>query len=123
MYQPSRMQVVQCFGHLIEDKLPMSFGQDILPDECEEVDVHMFEDEVDISIILSSDDFFQFDDVGVGEFHQEHDFSVGALRVGRVIEGIEIFLEGFDPTGFLVGYLPDVSVGAAADLLVDIETG
>lgn len=92
MNQSSRMQVVQCFGHLVEDKLPVSFRQDILPYEGEEVDVHMFEDQVDISVILSSDDFFQFDDVGMGEFHQEHDFSVGALRVGGVIEGIEIFL-------------------------------
>ena len=117
------MQVVQCFGHLIEDKLPMSFRQDILAYECEEVDVHMFEDKVDISIILSADDFFQLDDIGVAELHQEHDFSVGALCVGGVIEGIKIFLEGFDAPGFLVGYLPDVSVGAAADFLVDVETG
>lgn len=123
MYEASRVQVVQCLGHLIEDELAVSFRQDVLANEREEVDVHVLEDQVDIAIILGADDFFQLDDVGVGQLHQEHDFAVGALRVGGVIEGIEIFLEGFDPTRFLVGDLPDVPVGSAADFLVDVETG
>lgn len=70
----------------------MSFSQDILSYESKEIDVHMFEDKIDIPVILSTDHFLQFDDIGVREFHQEHDFSVGALCIGRVIEGIEIFL-------------------------------
>jgi hypothetical protein len=121
--ESSRVQVVQRLGHLVEDVLPVPFRQDILADQREEVDVHMLEHQVDIPVVFSPDHLFQFYDVGVREFHQEHDFAVGALCVGGVIEGVEVFLKGFDASCFLVRHLPDVTVGAAADLLVDVEPG
>jgi hypothetical protein len=59
----------------------------------------------------------------VVEFHEEHDLSVGALCVGGVIEGVEVFLEGFYLAGSFVGYFPDVAVGSASYLFCDLEAG
>lgn len=115
------MQKIQCLGHLIEDVLAMPLSKDVLPDKCEKVDVHMFEHQVNIPVILSADDLLELDDVGVRKFHEKHDLSVGSLRIGGIIESIEVLLECFDLSGLLVGHLPNVAIGTTADLLVHFE--
>jgi hypothetical protein len=81
-----------------------------------EVGLHELEDQVEVLVIFCADDVVQFDDVGVVEFVQEDNFAVGPLRVGGVLEGIEDLLEREHLAGFFVGDLPDVAVGAAAQL-------
>lgn len=115
------MQKIECLGHLIEYVLAMPLGQYVFPDEREEVDVHMFEHQVNIPVILCPDDLFQLDDVGMREFHEKHDLSVGTLRIGGIIEGIEVLLKCLDLSGLLVCHLPHVPVGPTADLLVHLE--
>jgi hypothetical protein len=63
------------------------------------------------------------DDVGVAEQGEEHDLSVGALCVGGVAEGVEVFFEGVDVVGTFVVHFPDVAVGSTADLFEDVEFG
>ena len=41
----------------------MPFSQNILANEGVQINIHMLEDYVDIAIVLSTDYFFQFDDV------------------------------------------------------------
>lgn len=106
---------------MVEYKFSMSFSEDILAYEGEEVDVHVFKDEVDIPVVFSADYFFQLDDVGVWKLHEEHDLSIGPLRIGWVIERIEIFFKCLYFPCFFIGYFPDMSVGSAADLLVDVK--
>jgi hypothetical protein len=100
------VEVKEGFCHLIEDVFSVSFGEDVFADECEEVDVHVFEDEIDISVILGADHLLQFDYIGMGQFHQEHYLAIGPLCVGGVIECVKIFLECFDLSGFFIGHLP-----------------
>lgn len=88
------MQVVQRFGHLVEYVFAVPFGQYVFSDQSVEVDIHMFEDEVDVSVIFCFDDFFQFNDVGVAELHQEHYLSVGPLGICGVIECVEVLFQG-----------------------------
>lgn len=115
------MQVVQRFGHLIEDEFAVPLCKYIFTNEGVQVDIHMFEYQVNISIILRPDNLFELDDVGVGQFHEEHDFSVSSLGICRVIKSIKIFLEGFHLLGPLVCHLPDMPVGTTADFLMDFE--
>lgn len=121
MNESSGVQIVNCLGHLIEDVLAVSLSQDVLPDQREKVDVHVLKHEVNVPVVLCSDDFFEFDDVGVGELHQEHDFSIGALCVSGVIEGVEVLLESLYSPCSLVCDFPHVPVCSTADLLVDLE--
>lgn len=123
MDEAGGVEVKEGFCHLIEDVFSVSFGEDVFADECEEIDVHVFEDEIDISVILGADHLLQFDYIGMGQFHQEHYLAIGPLCVGGVIECVKIFLECFDLSGFFIGHLPDVAVGAASDFLVDVEAG
>jgi hypothetical protein len=90
--EAGRVEVKQGFCHLIEDVFSVSFSEDVFADECEEIDVHMFEDEIDISVILGANHLLQLDYIGMRQFHQEHYFAIGPLCVGRVIEGVKIFL-------------------------------
>ena len=115
------MQKKECLGHLIEDVLAMPLGKYIFPDEREEVDVHMFKHQVNIPVILCPDDLLQLDDVGMRELHEKHNLPVGTLRIGGIIESIEVLLQSFDLSGLLVRHLPNVPVGTTADLLVHLE--
>ena len=117
------VEVEEGLGHLVEDVLAVPLGEYVLADEGVEVDVHVLEDEVDVPVVFGPDDLLQFDDVGVAQLHQKHDFPVGPLGVGRVIKRIEVLLEGFHLFALLVGHFPDVAVSPAADLLDDVESG
>jgi hypothetical protein len=55
----------------------------------------VFEDEIDIDIIISFDDPLQFDDVGMRELSEEHDLTIHALSISGVREGIKIFFQCF----------------------------
>ena len=50
---------------MVEDVLTMPFSENILANESVQIYVHVFENQVNIAIILGTDDFFKFDDVWV----------------------------------------------------------
>jgi hypothetical protein len=62
-----------------------------LPDGVVEVCLQELENEIEILIIFCADDVQQFDDIVVVELMQVAYLSVGALRVDRVLEGVEYF--------------------------------
>lgn len=69
------------FGGLIDDVSFMLLTQHILPDECIEVDVHVFKKNVDVFLVHGSDNLFGLDYVGVVEFFEVHDLSKGSLSI------------------------------------------
>lgn len=83
----------------------------------------MLEDQVNVFIVLGPNDFFKLDDVGMTQLHEKHDFSVSTLGICRIVKSIEILLKSFSVFCFFVDYLPDVSIGSAADLALYLETG
>lgn len=86
------MKIVKCFGHLIEDVFTMTFCKYVFPNKSVKVNIHVLEEEIDVPVIFCPYHFLEFDDVGVTQLKQEHDLSVCSLRVGGVIEGVEVFL-------------------------------
>jgi hypothetical protein len=52
MNELTRMQIMDRFSHLVDDKPLVFLFQDILSDEGIEVDIHELEDQVDISFVL-----------------------------------------------------------------------
>lgn len=106
---------------LEHDVTAVDIFEDVAPDDCMQVGLHEVEYQIDILMIARPDNAVQIDDVGMApEFAEEHDFAVGALGIGSVLEGIEDFLEGDCLLGFLVDGLPDHSVGSLAQLLEDL---
>ena len=59
-----------------------------------EIGLHELEDEVEILVVLCTDDLVQLDDIGMVELLEEDDLAEGALRIGGVLKGIEDLLEG-----------------------------
>ena len=61
----------------------------------------------------------EVDYVGVVDFLEDGDLSVGPLGVGGVLEGVEYFLKCEDLPRLLALDLPDVPVGARAEFFED----
>ena len=61
------VQILERFRNLIDDVLLVLLLQDVLANDAVQIDLHVLEDEVDVSIVLSSDDVVQFDYVIVLE--------------------------------------------------------
>lgn len=55
------------------------------------------------------------------EFLQIHDLAVCALCIRCVLECVEVLLQREEFVGSPVHYLPDDSIGTAADLFCDLE--
>jgi len=73
---------------------------------------HEVKYEVEILVVVGSDDVSKTDDILVAiEVLKEHDFSVGSLGVGDIVESIKYFFEGNDLFVFLVHGFPDDTVG------------
>lgn len=107
------MHVLQALQHLIDDILLVDVFEDVGADDGVEVGVHEVEDEVDVTIVFSSDHILKADDVFVArQFLEEDDLTEGALRVGGVLEGVEVLLQRDDFFGALVNGLPDYAVSA-----------
>ena len=50
---------------MVEDVLAMTFSENILANEGVQIDVHVLKNQVDVAVVLGTDDFFKFDDVWV----------------------------------------------------------
>lgn len=81
MDELSCMEVIDGLGGLIDDVAFMLLAQHVLPDERIEVDVHVFEHDVDVLLVHGSDNLFRLDYVGVVEFFEVHDLSESPLRI------------------------------------------
>jgi len=105
------VHVLEALEHLVHDILLVNVFQDVGADNCVQVSIHEVEHQVDVPIILCADHILQPDDVFVaGQLLQENDFSERALGVRRILEGIEVLLQGNDLFRALVDGLPDNSV-------------
>ena len=115
------MKVEHGFADLVEDPLFVFFLQNSLPDQSKQVDVHVLKYQVNINVIISSNDLFQLDNVGMLQFHEKHNLSVSSLGVCRVIKGVKIFFKGFNFFVLVVDYFPYMTVCATADFFEYFE--
>ena len=115
------VKVQNGFCQLVNDVLFVSFLKvfviAILSNKCMKVNIHVFEDEINVLVILGSDDVIDFDDILLFELFKEHDFSVGSLGIGGVGKGIKIFFKGLKLFGFAISDFPDDSVSSTSNFL------
>ena len=113
----SRVEVLETLHDLVDDVLFVDVLEDARSDHRVHVDLHCFEHEVDVLVVLRPDNILQPDDVlVVPQFLQEEDLAESALRVCRVLKGIEILLESDCVAIALVRGLPDDPVGPLSKL-------
>ena len=106
------VHVLEALEHLVNDVLFVYVFEDVRANHRVQVGVHEVKDEVDVTVVLGADNVLQADDVFMaGELLQKDDLAEGALRVGCVLEGVEIFLKGNDLLGLLINGLPHNTVG------------
>lgn len=65
MDESSRVQIIDSFCHLVNNVLAMLLSEDVLTDESMQVYIHVFEDQVNVLVVLSTDNLFQSYYVGV----------------------------------------------------------
>ena len=77
------VEVVYGLCNLVDNILFVFFLEDVaLPNKRMEINIHVFEHEVDIFVIVGPEYFFETNDVGVLELLEKHDLSVDSLGVG-----------------------------------------
>ena len=115
------VQVVEGLGDLVGDEAAVLLLEEVLADERVEVDVHEFEEDVDVLVAGRANDLPQLHDVGVAEALQEHDLAVGALGVRGVLEGVEVLLQREALPRLPLHHLPHDPVRPAPQLLLHLE--
>ena len=111
------MQVFERFGELVEYESDVDVLEDPLSDDVVQVCLHVLKKQVDVLVVLRPNAIVQFDDIGMVQLPQDLYLSVGALRIGGVLKGIEYLLQREHATCPLLFHLPDVAVRPTAHLL------
>ena len=87
------MHVFQAFEALVNDVLLVNVLQDDGPNDRMKVCVHKVENQVNISVVFSSNDILKSDDVFMPiQLLQKHHFSESPLRISSILEGIKVLL-------------------------------
>lgn len=107
------MHVLQAFQHLVNDVLLVNVLEDIGPNNSMQISVHEVKDEVNISVVLSSDYVLQSDNVFMSrQLLQEDDLSESPLCISCVLERVEVLFESHDVLCLLVDGFPDDTIGS-----------
>jgi hypothetical protein len=78
-----------------------------------QIGIHEIEDQINVSVVLSTDNVLQADDILMArQLLQEDDFSESSLCVRCVLKGIEILLERDNVLRLLVDGLPHDTVSS-----------
>lgn len=85
------MQILNSLDQLIDNVTIVKIFEDFLADSIVEICFHEFEYQVQIFIVLGSNDSVKFDDVFVINLVEKDDFAVGTLSISGVLKGIEYF--------------------------------
>ena len=113
--QVYRVHVFQALEYLVDDILLVDVFENVGTDHCVQVSIHEVEDEVDVTIVLSSDYVLKTDYVLVaGQLLQEDNLSESTLRISCVLESIKILLDSHNLLCSLVNCLPDNAVRSLA---------
>ena len=87
-----------------------------------EISIHEIKDQVNVSIVLSSDNVLQPDDILMPrQLLQKDDLSEGSLRVCCILECIKVLFESHDVFGLLIYGLPHDTVSSLAFYNVTIK--
>lgn len=85
------MHVLERFNGLVKDVFLVDFFEDVGSDDGMEVDLHVFENQIYVFIIVRLEDIQQSDNVlvvGDVQFLQKHDLAKGSLGIGGVLRRV-----------------------------------
>ena len=94
-----RVQVLQRLGQLIQNKTDMHVLENPLRNDVVQIRLHKLKQKVYILVVIRPNRFVQFDYVRVVQLLQDLDLTVGALRIRRVLERVEDFLQSENTLG------------------------
>ena len=86
-----------------------------------QVCIHEVEHEVDITVILCANNILEADNVFVAHLLQKDDLAESTLRVSRVLEGVEVFLESDNLLCAFVDSLPDDTISSLSYRHINIQ--
>ena len=113
MQQVRRVHILQTLEHLVDDVLLMDILENICSDDCVEVSIHEVEYQVDIPVILSSDDILEANNIFVtNKLLEENNLPKGSLGISSILEGVKVFLQCDDLLGTFIDCFPDDTVSA-----------
>lgn len=105
------MHKLQALKYLVDDVLLVDILQDVGTNHSMQISVHEVEDKINVSVILSSDDILESNDVFMSrQLLQENDFSESALSVSCVLKRIKVLFQCDNLLGLLVDGLPHDTV-------------
>jgi len=109
------VHILHALENLVDDILLVDVFKDVRPNDCVQIRVHKVEDEINVSVIFSSNNILQSNDVLMaGQLLQKDDFAESSLGVSGVLKGVKVFLESDDFFCSLVNGLPNDTVGSLA---------
>ena len=121
VHEPGRVHVLERTEQLPDDVLLVHLFQDLCSDRGVQVCVHVVKDHVQIAVIVRLEHMQQPDNILVRMQHAANlHLAVRALRVRRVLEGVEALLQSHLLLGLAVCGLPDDAVRALAQLPRDV---
>lgn len=86
-----------------------------------EIGFHVFEQDIDILVVICSNGLKNLYNVGVLKLFEDLYLTVRSLGISSMLKGVKYFLQGKDAFGWLFLNFPDVSVGTWSDLFEDCE--
>jgi hypothetical protein len=118
------VEIKDGLGDLVDDVLFVTFLQvgrtSVLSNKRVQINIHMFEYQVDIFVIASADGLLKTYDIGMAQLTKEHHLPVGPLGVSRVGESIKVLLQGLDCLALPIDDFPDVPVGPTPDFFYQL---
>jgi len=114
------VHVFQTLEHLVDYVLFVDVFEDVGADHSMQVRVHKVKHQVDVTVVFSSHHVLQTNDVFMPrQLLQEDNLAEGALRISRILKGVEVLFEGNDLLGALVNCFPDNAVSTLTKFLED----
>ena len=111
------MQVLNSFDQLINNVTIVEIFEDFLSNSIVEICFHELKDQVQIFIILGSNNSVQFYNIFTINLVKKDDFAIGTLSVSGVLKGIEYIFYSKEFTCFNLINFPDMSVGTTVKFL------
>ena len=91
MNNGGRMEILEGFGQLVNDKPDMYIFEYALGNHIMKICFHELKQQIDIFVVVCANRFKQFYDVGVLKLFEDLDLAVGTLGVSCVLKSIKNF--------------------------------
>lgn len=111
------VQILHAPEYLVHDEAVMDILEYLLADGVVQICLHVLEDQVQVLVVVGTQDIVQLYYILVAQLMQVANLPVRALGVDRVLEGIEDLLQRKGRVTLTITHLPHVAVCSRTHLL------